>query len=147
MLTLVNNSKEKMPRQFVKSWLDSIYSEIDRLNGSALRLKDLELTVVFLDSAAAKKINQSFRKKNYATDILSFAGDLEESLGELVICPQVLKKQAKEHKLSFSEELGYMLIHGVLHLMGFDHEKTKKEAKVMMGIQDQLFDKLCKKFF
>lgn len=86
-----------------------------------------------------------FRKKNYATDILSFAGDLEDSLGELVLCSQVLQKQAKEHKLTFNEELGYMLTHGVLHLMGFDHEKSKKEAKIMHDIQDLIFDKLCKK--
>lgn len=147
MITIVNNSTEKIPQKFVKEWLAATYKHIDKLSASSLQLGKLDLTVVFLDTAAAKKINSSFRKKNYATDILSFEGDLEETLGELVLCPQVLQKQAKEHELSFKEELGYMLTHGVLHLLGLDHENSKKEAKVMYQIQDLIFDKLCKKFF
>ncbi len=106
----------------------------------AAKLSKMDLTIVFLDTAAAKKINREFRGKNYATDILSFDG------GELVLCPQVLKRQAKEHRHSFNAELGYMLIHGVLHLKGFDHEKSKSAAAKMFKIQDQVFDRLCAKF-
>jgi len=75
---------------------------------------------------------------------LSFPGDESQgSLGELILCPQVLKAQAKEHDFSFQEELGYMIIHGVLHLLGYDHEKTSHQAKKMFRLQDQIFDKLC----
>ena len=57
----------------------------DRLN--------LELSIVFLDSAPAKKMNFQYRQKNYATDVLSFDGDFIEGMGELILCPEVLKKQ------------------------------------------------------
>lgn len=105
-----------------------------------------DLTVVFLDPGPAKKLNFQFRQKKYATDILSFMTDSPEELGELVLCPQVLQRQAQEHDLSFKLELSYMLIHGVLHLLGYDHERSEKEAKKMFRIQDQLFDRLRVKF-
>ncbi len=137
-ICLINQSKIKMPRKWMSLWLEQV--------GQNLKTSDSQLTVVFLDTAKAKKLNQQFRKKNYATDVLSFQGDEGRNLGELVLCPQVLKKQAKEHKHSFEAELGYMLIHGVLHLLGYEHEKSKKEAQKMFKIQDQLFDRLCSKF-
>ncbi len=128
-----------MPRQW-------IHTVIDEFLRPKLKLGQRELTIVFLDSAAAKKINRTYRKKDYATDILSFESELDTELGELVICPQVLQRQAKEHDLSFKTELSYMLIHGVLHLLGYDHEKSKSGAKKMFDIQDQLFDRLRNQF-
>jgi probable rRNA maturation factor len=86
-----------------------------------------------------KKLNKKMRQANYATDILSFCGDEGDSFGELVICPQVLKKQAKEHGFSFQHELIYMLIHGVLHLLGYDHEQHQRKASEMFRIQDKIF--------
>jgi probable rRNA maturation factor len=135
-LNLINNSTETLPKKFVENWCKALSKK--------LKLKS-ELTIVFLDPKAAKALNKTFRKKNYATDILSFQSSSSDNLGELILCPQVLKKQAKEHKISFNAELGYMLIHGVLHLLGYDHEKSKAEAKTMFKIQDQLFDSLNKK--
>lgn len=144
IVTCVNNSKVAMPKKLVKNLLAELTKELLARKVLKKEQTALELTIVFLDPAAAKKLNHSFRKKNYATDVLSFPGDAaQESLGELVLCPQVLQAQAKEHELSFQEELGYMLIHGVLHLLGFDHEKTEYQAKKMLRLQDQLFDKLC----
>jgi probable rRNA maturation factor len=127
-IEIINQSQVRAPRTFIKKWL------------AASRLTKMDLTIVFMDTLPAKKLNKRYRGKNYATDILSFDG------GEMVICPQVLKRQARENGHSYQAELGYMLIHGVLHLMGHDHEKSKKAAKVMFKIQDQVFDRLCAKF-
>ncbi len=100
---------------------------------------------MFLDSTPAKKINWQFRGKDYPTDVLSFEPvDEESSLGELVLCPQVLQKQAVEHKQDYNDELGYMVLHGVLHLLGFDHEKSEADAKKMLELQDDVFQKLLK---
>ena len=126
-----------MPRK----WMQECFAFIRK----ELKIKD-DLTVVFLDPAPAKKLNHQFRKKKYATDVLSFSSDLPGELGELVMCPQVLQRQAKEHGLSLKAELSYMLIHGVLHLLGYDHEKSEREAQKMFRIQDQLFDRLRIKF-
>ena len=69
----------------------------------------------------------------------------DESLGDLVICLDVIKRQAKEHGLTVQEELGYMVLHGFLHLLGYDHEANVRDAKKMFTLQDDLFEKLLKK--
>ncbi|MNT92934.1 Endoribonuclease YbeY [compost metagenome] len=58
------------------------------------------------------------------------------------MCPDVLKKQAKDHDLTYKHELGYMLLHGVLHLLGYDHETSEEDAEKMFKIQDEAFEKL-----
>lgn len=102
-----------------------------------IQLPDSELVIVFLNPGPAKKINFEFRKRDYATDVLSFSNP--QGLGELLICPQVIAKQAKEHGLTFNQELSYMLLHGILHLLGYDHEKSKVQAQRMFQLQDEIF--------
>lgn len=126
-----------MPRK----WMETVFVFLQKE-----REIRVGLTVVFLDPTQARQLNRKYRNKDYATDVLSFNSDVPGELGELVLCPQVLRRQAKEHGLSFRAELAYMLIHGVLHLQGLDHEKSKAEAAKMFKIQDQLFDRLCSKF-
>ena len=72
-----------------------------------------------------KELNKKYRRKNRETDVLSFPGEKE---GEVIICPSVVKKNAKNFGSSFKSELVRILIHGILHLLGYDHEKSKKEA-------------------
>ena len=123
-----------MPKKFIQSWLNFCEKY---LKAKGYKFKQ-EISIVFLNQKEAKALNLQYRNKAYATDILSF--EMENVLGELVICPQVLKAQANEHQFKFREELGYMLIHGVLHLLGFDHESNRGEAEKMFKLQDQLFD-------
>ena len=129
------------------AWINSLLLELGKkLSEREKKQLKKKLTIVFLDRMAAKKLNLQWCQKNYPTDILSFAAGGAKDLGELVLCPQVLKAQATDHAHSFQAELGYMLIHGVLHLLGYDHEKSKAEAARMFEIQDQLFDRLGAKF-
>lgn len=101
-----------------------------------------EITLVFLTSTEMKKINLKYRKKNKATDILSFASADKNSLGELLLCLPVLAKQAREQKHSLLHETAYMLVHGVLHLLGYDHELSRAEDKLMMGLQDACYKQM-----
>jgi probable rRNA maturation factor len=138
-IEIINQTKSKIPKAFVKAWTKKVYKY---LKAKKILKKEKDLIVVFVASAKMKKLNSQFRGKNKHTDILSFAPIEETSLGELVLCLPVLKKQAKEHELSLDHEIGYMLIHGILHLLGYDHETSKKDADRMFKIQDTLFDKL-----
>lgn len=88
-------------------------------------------------------MNKTYRGKGYATDILSFSSEDPRCLGDLVIASSVVRAQAKDHGLSFQEELGYMVLHGMLHLLGYDHEKSRAEARKMFKIQDDVFELLC----
>jgi probable rRNA maturation factor len=102
----------------------------------------IALTLVFLNKSKARALNKKFRKRDYATDVLSFSPEARgEGLGDLVFCPEVLVKQAKEQGHSFKKELDYMVIHGFLHLLGYDHEKSAREELKMTKLQDKLFSK------
>lgn len=140
---VVNETKYDLNDSSLQKILNAV---VGRLSKSKIRnqklLKQKSLTLVFLDSTQMKAINKSFRGKNKPTDVLSFAAIEENSLGELLFCLDVLKKQAKEQRHSLDFELCYMLIHGILHLLGYDHELSKKEEMVMFKIQDQLFQQL-----
>jgi probable rRNA maturation factor len=134
-------------------------SHLDFLKKSALRmvlalsqkgfrksLKNKTLTLVFLDKKEAQKLNFQFRAKNYATDVLSFSSMDPKSLGELILCWPVLKKQAKEHGLNQKLELTYMVLHGLLHLLGFDHEEDEALAHEMFELQDAIFADISKRY-
>ena len=105
------------------------------------------LTVAFVSKKQIHKLNKQFRAKDKPTDILSFEGFSEDELGELVLCGDIVNRQSKEHGLSAKEELGYLLIHGLLHLLGYDHEKSRKQEKVMFALQDEIFDILRNRYF
>lgn len=94
-----------------------------------------QATVRLVGRAAMLKLNTQYRSKKYATDVLSFTVPELFSkmgiLGELVICLPVLQAQAKAQKHSSAVELDVLLTHGVLHLLGFDHELGPRQAKEM----------------
>jgi probable rRNA maturation factor len=139
-LTVVNGSGRAVPKAFLATWVKSMAKAADRrgLKG----FKNKVLVIAFVDPIEARRLNREFRRRDYATDVLSFDAIESESLGELVICPQVISKQAREHGLLVREELGYMVLHGFLHLLGFDHEKSKRDAQRMFAIQDGIFDEM-----
>lgn len=117
-----------------------IFKELRKAKVKNHKKLSQELTLVFVSSTEMKRINAKFRKMNKVTDVLSF--ESENELGELILCTEEIKKRAKDHELSYKEELLYNLIHGTLHLLGYDHEKTEIAAQQMFKIQDSLFEKL-----
>lgn len=101
-----------------------------------------ELTVVFLSRHDMQQINKKYRSRNKPTDILSFESADPHSLGELLLCADILKIQAREQGHSLETETLYMLIHGVLHLLRYDHEQSSREEKLMFRLQDACFQHL-----
>lgn len=132
-----------MPKTHLQKWVDQVCENLLKKDLRKIKGKNLSLTIVFLPQKAAQKLNFQYRQKKYATDILSFAGDLVEDLGDLVICPEVIEKQADEHKWSFKAEMSYMVLHGILHLLGYDHEQNETDAKIMFRLQDRIFNDLA----
>ena len=100
----------------------------------AIGKNEQSATIVFVADEAIKKLNRQFRGKNYATDVLSFPSEAEvfevdqqKHLGEVVISVQRAAAQARENGLSFSNEVKQLILHGLLHLSGYDHETDKGE--------------------
>ena len=93
-----------------------------------------DATIVFVSDDAIKKLNRRFRAKDYATDVLSFPAEQAEfekaaaaNLGDIVISIEQAARQAKEHGLSFENEIAQLILHGLLHLSGYDHETDHGE--------------------
>ena len=99
-----------------------------------------KILIVFTSSQEMRQLNRDHLKRDYATDILSFSPVEEDSLGELILSVEKIKSQAKEHGISFKEEMMYLILHGLLHLLGYQHEKGGRKTKEMYRIQDSLFE-------
>ena len=87
--------------------------------------KKYVLSIAFVDAKISKKINKEQRGKNKPTNVLSFS--LSKTEGELVICPEVVKKEAPKFEMSFGNFLGFLVIHGMLHLKGMEHSSTMEK--------------------
>ncbi len=92
--------------------------------------RDIDLSVGLVDSENIRALNKRYRKKDCSTDVLSF-GRIGEEIPEIIICIEEVKKDAEESGEDFEKELARVLIHGVLHTLGYDHEKKEAEAKKM----------------
>jgi len=90
---------------------------------------DRNLSVVFVGPTKMRQLNKAYRGKDKAINVLSFEGG-EFSLGEIVLCPSVIHRDALEYKISFQRTISWMFVHGLLHLLGYDH-KTSKDEKTM----------------
>lgn len=106
--------------------------------------KSLELDIYVTKPVEARAINLEARGKDYATNILSYPSDLPSNiaemipslpLGELIICHDVVAKQADEQQKTVEQHLTHLLVHGVLHLLGFDHELGQAEQDEMESIE------------
>jgi probable rRNA maturation factor len=137
---VVNQTPERAPRRWLERWLSALTR---RHLKKRQKFNAREVVVVLVSPDEMRKMNNLYRSHDYATDVLSFAGPDSQTLGELVVCPEVLREQCLRTGLTFRGELGYMLVHGVLHLVGYDHEKSS-DAKVMFALQDKIFASLVK---
>jgi len=84
--------------------------------------KNYSLSIACVDEKTSREINKKCRNKNKPTNILSFP--LRKNMGEIVLCPAVIKKDSKNFGKTFSQFLGFLVIHGMLHLKGLEHSST-----------------------
>jgi probable rRNA maturation factor len=98
----------------------------DKLKNEILG-KKYDLSIVFVNEKKSKEINKKYRNKNKATNILSFP--LRKNMGEIILCPVVIKKEAKNFNKNFSEFLDFLVIHGMLHLDGMEHGSRMEERE------------------
>jgi len=114
---------------------------------SALGYIDSELSVTIVGDRSMRCLNREYRSIDKPTNVLSFAmseGDFPEMnphlLGDVVISADTASREADEQGITFSERLGFLLLHGILHVTGYDHERSgEEEAKRMERKQQQLF--------
>ena len=106
-----------------------------------------EISILLTGDKDIRRLNQEFRSIDQPTDVLSFPQNADEDpsipeeiiLGDIAVSLDIAKAQAKEHGLDFKEEIILLLIHGILHLLGYDHEMSEKEETKMRNKTRELF--------
>ncbi|KAA0560541.1 rRNA maturation RNase YbeY [Rossellomorea aquimaris] len=112
---------------------------------------DSEVSVTFVTNGRIQEINREYRHKDQPTDVISFAleelgedeveivgGQIPRVLGDIIISIDRAKEQAEEYNHSFSRELGFLALHGFLHLLGYDHMEETEEKKMFQRQKDIL---------
>jgi probable rRNA maturation factor len=112
--------------------------------------KNAELSLVLIGNLEMKKLNVRYRKKDYATDVLSFPVEgivLKETrlLGDVVVSVEKAAQQARALGHSSEQELVTLLIHGIVHLIGYDHERSAREARAMRRVEKRIYRQLCER--
>ena len=121
---------------------------------SALACPDALLSILIVDDAAIQEINRDYLGKNRSTNVISFAmqegegsGVQPELLGDVVISAETAARDACEAKTSFESELYFLLLHGILHLLGYDHERgTSADAERMEAREREIFALIREEF-
>lgn len=127
MFEIINQQRKiKINPQEFKAFIQKSLDKIPETKGKFL-------TIVFVSDKKLKDLNNQFRNKNSVTDVLSFIYESDEFeadenyLGDIVISVEQAKKQALENDLNLDLEIKQLILHGILHLCGYDHETDKGE--------------------
>lgn len=109
-----------------------------------LGYSDCEVSVFLTGDDDIRELNRKYRKKDRATDVLSFPLDDPYMLGDVVISVERAAAQAESFDVTVEEELGRLLVHGILHLVGYDHVNGGRQARKMRDMETELMGVLKK---
>ena len=118
-------NKEQLPlRTQIRAWVRAVL-DVDGARGG-------QITVRLVDAEEGLQLNRDYRGKDYATNVLSFPYDVDPVVcGDLVLCAPVVAREAAEQNKSLTAHYAHLIVHGLLHLQGYDHEAGEREARQM----------------
>ncbi len=124
-------SADQMPsRQRLRSW------------ARAALLGDAQVTLRLVGGREGRALNRNFRGKDYATNVLTFVYEANAPRrGDIVLCVPVLAREARAQRKPVESHYAHMLVHGMLHLQGYDHERIR-DARIMEAIESEIVMKL-----
>jgi probable rRNA maturation factor len=142
-----------MPVEIVRKQAGGTFSNRE-LKRIALKILELveqsqaELSIALVNNKEIRKLNAKYRRKDSPTDVLSFpaANGLPMNvrlLGDVVISVEKAEEQAKQRGRTVNEETATLLIHGILHLLGYDHERSPSAARIMGRLEKKIYRTLC----
>lgn len=172
ILEIHNFTQNEINEKFFQQVAKAVLEAVDKVKPALGLLKSkTEISLAIVGDGRMRKLNKIYRGKNRVTDVLAFANksvmpylakafprlkknqeiefvepaDDIKRLGEVIICYPRVKKQAKRLGHSLEKELTILLIHGILHLLGYEDEKSEKEAKEMKEMEERIL-RACSKF-
>ena len=138
MIEINNLTGGQVDEEFLKKIAEKVLKEENE--------EKKELSIALVGQGRMRELNKKYRRKNRVTDVLTSGQNskfkFNQALGEIVICLREVKKNAKRYSSTFERELARVLIHGILHLLGHDHEKNKTEAEKMSKKENYYLSKI-----
>ncbi len=127
--------EDQPPPEHIQQWVAVALAQAQQADSQIIP----ELTVRIVDEAEITALNRDYRNQDKATNVLSFPADLPDHidlplLGDLVICAAVVKREAQEQQKIINDHWAHMVIHGTLHLLGYDHVDDD-EAEIMEALE------------
>jgi len=128
----------------IQQWVSTALTHLDAA-------QDCDLSIRMVDLAESQQLNADYRGKDKPTNVLSFPSDVPEHmaemigylpLGDLVICWPVVQSEAAEQQKAVLDHLCHLTVHGVLHLLGYDHETSDADAEEMEALEVEILGKL-----
>ena len=137
MAIVLNNSKMKVDIRGAGGVLSKALTRLKKRR--IFKKKNYPITVVFVSGEESRKLNKAHRQKNKPTNVLSF--DYEAS-GELILCPEVIRKEAKKAGNSVKKQTALMIVHGLVHLSGLHHDQSGKKAEKAEKLEESVLASL-----
>ena len=106
---------------------------------------ECEISLLMTDDKSIRELNKDFRNIDKSTDVLSFPMEEETMLGDIAISLETAKRQSESADIHIEREVAFLFIHGVLHLLGYDHETDPESEKEMFDLQEEILKKLVDK--
>jgi probable rRNA maturation factor len=129
--------KDKRKKSLKRSAKDIVEAAM-----KALGVRDSEVSILLTDDDGIRGLNKRYRNIDRPTDVLSFPMDDPYMLGDIVVSLESVSAQAVDYSVSFDEELSRLLVHGLLHLLGYDHVSGGRQAKKMKDKEGELLNGL-----
>ncbi len=115
---------------------ESVFNELD------MSSNEYEISLLITDDETIRKYNKEYRNKDRATDVLSFPMEDDIILGDVAISFETAKRQSEEAEINIDREVAFLFIHGLLHLLGYDHETSQEDEEEMFALQEKILKKL-----
>jgi probable rRNA maturation factor len=137
----MNNMKTNIVNYFNQQSYQDLVDRVSTAASNQLALDPLAtLTVILVDDAYIRTLNNTYRNKDSATDVLTFPDGELHHLGDVFVSMETCQQQATDYGHSMERELGFLIVHGLLHTLGYDHH-TKEEEDIMFPLQHKILQK------
>lgn len=138
---IFNKTEEKIDKSFVRKVVKHTLKK--------MKAEKSEVNIIFVGLEEIHEINKTYRNVDRPTDVISFALEDTEDvtvyeervLGDIYICLDKVHEQAKEYGHTEIREMAFLIVHGLLHLLGYDH-MIKEEEKIMFGLQEEILNEM-----
>ena len=142
--TIENETHTRFPTQKIEELIEEAARRVRRDDGKRRKMLVLPffVTLYIIGPDRSRALNKQLRGKDEPADVLSLEYPSPQRLGEIFVCPAIVRKHARAEKRNFEDELAHVVVHGVFHVFGVHHEKSTKVEKLLWQKENAVLKKL-----